>query len=150
MPRIADGRCVCLLPKTVDHARQLKIIENEIAAMAGQAVILGTVAPDHAQKDKVPARLKADRDAECNEFLGKCDDFQAEIAKETAACHFTYAELEENDADLKKLQTWLEEIRKLDFYYATLAAPAGERLRDCKSLPEASAKRVFDAHDENK
>jgi hypothetical protein len=29
-------------------------------------------------------------------------DFKAEIPKETAANHFTYSEVEENDVDLKK------------------------------------------------
>lgn len=50
------------------------------------------------------ARFKSDRDEQYTEFIDKCTDFEAEIAKETAAQHFTYAELEENDVDLKKLQ----------------------------------------------
>ena len=119
---------VCLLPKTDDHTRRLKMLENEIAGMAGTSVILETVALDRTQEGKVLARFKADRDEEYEEFLDKCKDFEAEIAKETAANHFTYAELEENDADLKKLQSWLEKIRKLDFYGATLAAEAQQRL----------------------
>jgi len=101
-------------------------------------------------EDKVVSRFKADRDEEYREFLDKCDDFEAEIAKETAAEHFTYAELEENDVDLKKLQGWLDKIRKLDFYGAVLAIEATERLKGCESLLDAYAKRVFDAHDENK
>ena len=84
---------VCLLPKTGDHVRRLKMLENEIADMGGESVILETVALDLLQEDKVIARFKADRDEEYREFLGKCADFEAEIAKETAANHFTYAEL---------------------------------------------------------
>ncbi|MBU4222878.1 MAG: chromate resistance protein ChrB [Euryarchaeota archaeon] len=141
---------VCLLPKTDDHTRRLKMIENEIAEMAGESVILETVALDRAQEDKVVARFKADRDEEYEEFLDKCKDFEAEIAKETAASHFTYAELEENDVDLKKLQSWLEKIRKLDFYGATLAAEAQQRLQACEALLDTYAQKVFEAHDENR
>lgn len=141
---------VCLLPKTDDHARRLKMIENEIAEMAGESVILETVALDQAQENKVVGRFKADRDEEYIEFLDKCKDFEAEIAKETAASHFTYAELEENDVDLKKLQSWLEKIRKLDFYGATLAAEAQQRLQACEALLDTYAQRVFEAHDENR
>jgi CRISPR/Cas system-associated endoribonuclease Cas2 len=141
---------VCLLPKTDDHTRRLKMIENEIAEMAGESVILETVALDQAQENKVVGRFKADRDEEYLEFLDKCKDFEAEIAKETAASHFTYAELEENDVDLKKLQSWLEKIRKLDFYGATLAAEADQRLQACEALLDAYAQRVFEAHDENR
>lgn len=140
---------VCLLPKTDDHTRRLKMIENEIAEMAGESVLLETVALDQGQENKVVCRFKADRDEEYVEFLDKCKDFEAEIAKETGASHFTYAELEENDVDLKKLQSWLEKIRKLDFYGASLAVEAEQRLQACEALLDAYAQRVFEAHDEN-
>lgn len=141
---------VCLLPKNDDHTRRLKILENEIHEMAGDSVLLETVALDKAQEDKVVGRFKADRDEEYIEFIDKCGDFEAEIAKETEAKHFTYAELEENDVDLKKLQTWLEKIRKLDFYGATRAIEAKQRLEKCEALLDAYAQRVFEAHDENR
>ena len=141
---------VCLLPRTDDHARRLKMIENDITEMGGESVILETVALDRLQQEKVVARFKADRDDAYRELIDKCDDFEAEIAKETAAQHFTYNELEENDVELKKLQGWLEKIKKLDFYGGELAAEATERLRTCESLLDGYAQRVFDAHDENR
>lgn len=141
---------VCLLPKTDDHVRRLKMIENDIAEMKGEAVILETIALNRTQEQKVVGRFKADRDEDYTEFLDKCADFEGEIAKETKAKHFTYAELEENDVDLKKLQGWLDKIKKLDFYSAPLRAEAEERLKACEALLEAYAQRVFDAHDENR
>ncbi len=141
---------VCLLPKTDDHVRRLKMLENDIAEMGGEAVLLETVALDRGQDEKVVSRFKADRDEQYREFLDKCADFEGEIAKETAANHFTYAELEENDVDLKKLQGWLDKIKKLDFYGATLAGEAAKRLHSCEALLDTYAKRVFDAHDENR
>src|SRR5215813_10573404 len=141
---------VCLLPKTDDHARRLKMLENDIAQMGGDAVILESVALDRAQEDKVVTRFKADRDDAYREFIDKCDDFEAEIAKETAARHFTYNELEENDVELKKLQGWLEKIKKLDFYGAGLVGEAASRLKSCETLLDDYAQRVFDAHDENR
>jgi hypothetical protein len=140
---------VCLLPKTDDHARRLKMLENDVAEAGGEAVILETVALDRAQEEKVVARFKRDRDEAYEEFIDKCDDFAAEIAKETAAQHFTYAELEENDVDLKKLQGWLDRIRKLDFYGGARAEEAAGRLKDCESVLDAYAQRVFHAHSEN-
>jgi hypothetical protein len=141
---------VCLLPKTDDHVRRLKMLENDIAEMAGEAVIFEAAALDRVQEEKVLARFKTDRDEAYREFIDKCDDFEAEIAKETVAEHFTYAELEENDVDLKKLQGWLEKIGKLDFYGGALAAEAAERLKTCETLLDAYAQRVFNAHDENR
>ena len=141
---------VCLLPKTDDHARRLKMLENDISEMGGEAVILGTVGLDRMQEDKVVDRFKADRDDAYREFIDKCDDFETEIAKETAAQHFTYNELEENDIELKKLQGWLEKINKLDFYGGGLATDAAARLKECESLLDTYAQRVFDVHDENR
>jgi hypothetical protein len=141
---------VCLLPKTDDHVRRLKMLENDITEVAGESVLLETIALDRGQEEKVIARFKADRDAEYREFLGKCDDFDAEIAKETAIEHFTYAELEENDEDLKKLRSWLAKISKLDFYGATLAQESATRLAHCETLLDGYARRVFDAQDENR
>jgi hypothetical protein len=106
---------VCLLPKTDDHVRRLKMLENDVAAMGGESVILETVALDRAQEDKVVSRFKADRDEQYREFLGRCADFEAEIAKEIAISKFTYAELEEEDTDLKKLQGRLERSRSSIF-----------------------------------
>src|SRR5262245_32519273 len=141
---------VCLLPKTDDHVRRLKMLENDIAEMEGEAVILETLALDQAQEEKVLARFRADRDEEYREFLGRCAGFEAEIAKEVAISKFTYAELEEEDTDLKKLQGWLEKIRKLDFYGAALCQEAADRLRACESLLDSYAQRVFDAQSENR
>lgn len=141
---------VCLLPKTDDHVRRLKMVENEASEMGGEAVILETVALDRAQEEKVIVRFKADRDEAYREFIDKCGDFEGEIAKERAANHFTYAELEENDVDLKKLQGWFEKIRKLDFYDAALGSEAQERLSACETLLDAYAKQVFEAHGENR
>jgi hypothetical protein len=140
---------VCLLPKTDDHVRRLKVVENEIEEIDGEAVLLETIGLDRSQEDKVVGRFKSDRDEAYREFIDKCADFEGEIAKETEAQHFTYAELEENDVDLEKLKGWLAKIRKLDFHGAPLSAEADVHLERCVGLLEAYAKRVFEAHEEN-
>ncbi len=139
---------VCLLPKTDDHVRRLKLLEHDATAMGGEAVLLETVAFDAAQEAKVLTRFRADRDDQYREFIGKCDAFEAEIAKEFAKHKFTYAELEEEDADLRKLQGWMEKIGKLDFYGAPLGAQAAERLRGCETALAQYAARVFEVQGE--
>lgn len=141
---------VCLLPRTDDHVRRLKMLENDISEAQGESVILETVALDPGQEAKVLTRFKAERDDAYEEFIDKCNDFEGEVAKEVTANHFTYAELEENDLDLKKLQGWLTKIQKLDFYGADRAPEAEERLKGCVAVLEDYARKVFDAHDENK
>ena len=141
---------VCVVPKTDDHQRRLKIIENEITEMGGEAVLLESGGLDRVQEEKIIARFNAERNEAYIEFIERCDGFEAEIARESAADKFTYAELEENDEDLKKLRTWFEKIRKLDFYEAPLAAEATDRLARCAVLLDEFAQQVFDAQDENR
>jgi len=141
---------VCMLPKTDEHLRRFKMLENDIVEMGGESVILESAAADPGQQEKVITRFKADRDEHYHEFLERCGDFEKEIAKETAAGKFSYAELEENDADLKKLQEWLEKIVKLDFYGAPLAAQSQERIKACETLLDTFAKQVFEAHEETR
>lgn len=138
---------VCMLPKTERHVRQVKLIENDIAGMAGEVVILETQALDPKQQEKVLARFTEERNDQYREFIGQCAAFEAEIAKEYAKNKFTYAELEEEEAELLKLQGWLEKIRKLDFYGAPLAEDAGTRLSRCEDLLDGYAQRVFDEQD---
>jgi hypothetical protein len=73
-----------MLPKTEEHLRRLKVLEQEIAAMDGEAVLLETVALDRSQEEKVIQRFSAERNEAYQEFISRCDDFEAEIAKERA------------------------------------------------------------------
>ena len=137
---------VCLLPQTDEHMRQLKMLENDVTEMGGETILLVTSSLDKKQEAKVVARFKSDRDDQYREFLGKCDAFESEIAKEIAKEKYTYAELEEEDSDLKKLQNWLEKINNLDFYKASLSAVASNRMKDCEALLADYAQRVFEAN----
>jgi hypothetical protein len=145
---LRDG--VCLLPKTDDHVRRLKIIENDIADMEGEALLLETVGLDPAQDEKLIVRFNRERDEGYREFLERCDGFEGEISRESAAGKFTYAELEENDEDLTKLRSWLQKIQELDFHGASLADKALARLKQCETLLDSFAQQVFEAQDENR
>lgn len=141
---------VCLLPKTDDHLRRLKVLENEISEADGEALLLTTVGLDHKQQAKIIARFNADRDDEYKELIEKCEAFEAEVAEETRVKHFTYAELEENEQEYKKFKNWIEKIHKLDFYKAPRAKEAGERLLRSEAVLDDYAHNVFAAQEENK
>lgn len=141
---------ICVLPRTDEHLRRLKVMENEVARMGGEAVLLETVPLDRTQQRKVLDRFNADRNEAYQEFIERCEGFEAEIARETAAGKLTFAELEENDEDLKKLRTWFDKIRRLDFHGASLAEEAAKRLADCSALLDRFARQVFEAQEENR
>ncbi|MBU6500028.1 MAG: chromate resistance protein ChrB, partial [Rhodospirillales bacterium] len=141
---------VCVLPPENDHTRRLKMVENEIVEGGGEAFLLNANGFDKVQSDQILARFTTERNDAYAEFIERCGGFEDEIRRESEAGKFTYAELEENDEDLRKLRSWLEKIRKLDFYGASLASDAEERLARCVDLLDRFADQVFEAQDENR
>ncbi|WP_051321146.1 Chromate resistance protein ChrB [Rhizobium mesoamericanum] len=82
--------------------------------MGCEPILLDSAPLDQAQAERVVARFRAERDEAYKELLDRCDDFEAEISKEVATDHYSFAEIEENDLDLKKLKAWFEKIQRLD------------------------------------
>jgi hypothetical protein len=135
---------ICVLPTTADHQRQLRMVQSDIERAGGEAVIFETLALDTKQEELVVSRFKHDRDQDYEEFLDKCADYKKEIDKEVKADHYTFAELKENDEDLKKLKGWLDKIKALDFYGAPVRSVAEKQLAECEALLESYANEVFE------
>jgi hypothetical protein len=135
---------VCVLPTSADHQRQLRMVQSDIEKGGGEAVIFETTALDAKQEELVVARFKHDRDQDYEEFLDKCADFTRDLDKEVRADHYTFAELKENDEDLKKLKGWLEKVKALDFYGAPARAAAEQQLARCEEQLDAYAQEVYE------
>lgn len=135
---------ICVLPATTEHQRQFRMVQADIDRAGGEAVIFETLALDAKQGERVVAYFKHDRHQDYEEFLDKCVDYRKEIEKEIKANHYTFAEVKENDEDLKKLKNWLERIKALDFYGVPARTTAEERLAECEALLEDYANDVFE------
>ncbi|MEO7885951.1 MAG: Chromate resistance protein ChrB [Polaromonas sp.] len=135
---------ICVLPLTAEHQRQLRMVQSDIERAGGEAVIFETLALDPKQEELVVSRFKHDRDQDYEEFLDKCADYKREIDKEVKAGHYTFAEVKENDEDLKKLKGWLERIKVLDFYGAPARVAAEKQLAECEALLDGYANEVFE------
>lgn len=134
---------VAALPDSPAAERAMRGLRAEIGELGGTAQLLhSTVLVGAAD---ISESYNSVRDDEYDEIVDKCGDFLAEIAKETAAEHFTFAELEENDEDLTKLRRWLEKIAARDTLVAPGAGAAHTALAACVRALEAFAGRVYDA-----
>lgn len=135
---------ICVLPTSSEHQRQLRMVQSDIEQAGGEAVIFETQALDAKQEERVVAYFKRDREQDYEEFLEKCSDYRKEIEKEVKADHYSFAEIKENDEDLKKLKNWLERIKVVDFYGAPARATAEQQLFECEALLENYANEVFE------
>ena len=95
---------VAALPADAANERVLRGLVGDIHAMHGTAYLVRST-PVGDDTGLIDA-FNAAREAEYREVLTRCLDFHAELARERQAGKFTYAELEENEADLHKLEAW--------------------------------------------
>jgi DNA-binding transcriptional regulator PaaX len=132
---------VAALPSSIAAERALRRLRSEILDMSGTAALFSCTVL--AGEQDVHAAFQAARDDEYEEIADKCNDFLAEVKKEYAANHFTYAELEENEVDLVKLRNWLERVSQRDVFGATGRQAAQQGLAQCEQVLEEYAARVY-------
>jgi len=89
------------------------------------------------------ALFEADRSQEYDEFLEQCHAFRAELEKETAQQKFTFAELEESEHNLKRLEKWIARIEKRDFFTASKSQQAQIAFQNCRENLKRFTQQVY-------
>lgn len=84
------------------------------------------------------------RDDEYRELAGECAKFLAEIDHEFEIEKFTLAELDEEEAELDKLQRWHDRIRRLDVHNAPGRSAAVSALREAEAALVRYSTAVFE------
>ena len=133
------------LPASPAAERALRKLRHEITEMNGTAVLFCSTAV--AGESEVLAVFQAARNDEYEEIVDRCRDFLAQVEKEHVAKHFTYAELEENEVDLAKLQNWFAKVRDRDVFGAAGRQAVVAALAECETSLEDYASRVY--HEES-
>jgi hypothetical protein len=133
------------LPADATSLALMRTLVCEIAQMQGTAYLAqSTWLSDEAELE---AAFNAARAAEYTEVLGRCRDFQRELAKERAIHNYSFAELEENEEDLHKLETWLGKITRRDRFGCPLRQEAEQAATACRADLEDFAASVYRAGD---
>lgn len=94
-------------------------------------------------EETILSGFRADRDEEYAEFCERCDALVTELNKETVGKKFTFAELEETETDLHKLETWLGKITARDFVGGNQKQPALDALERCCTAYSEFVTKVY-------
>lgn len=129
------------LPYSAVSERALRKLQREILQMDGTAVLLESRVL--AGEQGILNVFQAARTDEYEEIVDRCQGFIAEVEKEYAKSHFTYAELEENEVDYTKLVTWLKKVVERDEFGAPGRREAEEAVAGCERALEEYAARVY-------
>jgi DNA-binding transcriptional regulator PaaX len=129
------------LPHSAASERALRKLQREIVQMEGTAVLLESRVL--AGEQNILSVFQAARTDEYEEIVDRCQGFLAEVEKEYAKSHFTYAELEENEVDYTKLVNWLTKVTERDRFGAPGRSEAEAALAKCERALEDYAARVY-------
>jgi hypothetical protein len=129
------------LPYDAASERALRRLQLEILQMSGSSILFRCEVLS-GETEAIDAFNTA-RSDEYDEIINKCQGFLRQIEQEHVAEHFTFAELEENEVDLVKLQKWLSKIRVRDVFGAPGRQEADQLLAECEAALERYADRVY-------
>jgi hypothetical protein len=135
------GPSTCLLPVALADAVALGTVAQGITSAGGSIDTFAIEAFAPAAQRLLVERFNADRDAEYAEVVERAHALVAELGRETDRGKFTFAEVEENEADLEKLGRWLAAIHQRDRYRAPGRAAAEQAVREASQALEAFTER---------
>jgi hypothetical protein len=132
-----------VLPHAAPHMEFFEQALEAARRQGGDGFVLTVSSASPDVNEVIMHRFRADRSREYDEFAERCTAFLGEIAKETQAGKFIFAELEEAEQDLEKLTRWLAKIQARDFFPDERSPQAEEMLRRCRDALSEFSQGVY-------
>lgn len=134
-------RSVVAFPDHDSFRRAAERFRELVADAGGEALALRAEPLGEIDATKLTDAWNEARSAEYTELSAECGKFLTEIEHEFAIEKFTLAELEEEEAELDKLQRWHERIAARDIH----DAPAGNQAREALAQAHEALERFTSA-----
>ncbi len=135
---------VVAFPDTNAFRAAIERLRALVEEVGGESLALQSepvAAPDEAQLTQA---WNDARDAEYAELADKCAKFLTEIEHEFEIEKFTHAELEEEEAELDKLQRWHHQITVRDVHQAPAGLATHAALTEAEAALARYSQAVFD------
>jgi hypothetical protein len=122
---------VCLLPQRPETTRAVARLLDRVRREGGEGRALAISFAEGEEERRIVAAFSAERSDEYREICSRTPAFLEEIAMERRRGRATYTEIEESEADLQRLRTWLERVQARDYFGAEGRAEAEAALERC-------------------
>ncbi|NMB53936.1 MAG: hypothetical protein GYA15_04475 [Leptolinea sp.] len=132
-----------LLPNSDSAKSLIEEMKTYVAAQGGISRTFLTDAFDPETESDLTESFLQDRAEEYAEFKEQCEHFLVEIQKEITRQNYSFAEYEENEADLNKLEAWFKRVQDRDFIGSEHAAEAVQWLDKCREVFQKFAQEIF-------
>jgi hypothetical protein len=136
-----------VIPYSESSERFIQEMKTYIENQGGSSKTFLANTLDEATEAEILARFRQDRAEEYAELKEQSVDFLAEIDKEMQRQNFSFAEYEENEQDLSKLENWFIKVQQRDFVGGNQAEEAVEWLEKCRQALQRFATEVFTHED---
>ncbi len=134
---------VWVLPRSKEQERLVQELIDHLEKQGAEGQsFAATALGEKAEKDLIK-RFRGQRDEEYAELIERCQGMLQELTKETKKKKFTFAELEENEDDLQKLESWMKRINARDLVGGERAAEAARALDACRKAFHTFADHVY-------
>ncbi len=127
------GSSVCVIPETPDAARRLQAFKKYAEDAGGNARLFSMLLTDDETQRELEAQFQDLRAAEYAELWDRALALLDELRREGESGKFTFAELEENEDELEKLERWLRRIEARDILQCPEHEPSIELLAQCRA-----------------
>lgn len=135
---------VIAFPDSAPFARAVARIRAAVDEVGGSTLALRAEPLDAADEERLRSAWNEARAEEYKELVSECEKLVVEIDKEFAKQKFTLAELDEEEAELDKLNRWHERIRSRDVCGCERAGAADEALARATEAIARYTAAVFD------
>lgn len=126
------GPTVCLLPGDLADPARLEALRDRVCAAGGSFETLEIDGFGRAAEARLEERYNAARAAEYAEVVERITGLTDELGREAARDKFTFAEVEENEADLAKIRRWLRRVIARDLFDCGARSGAETALREAE------------------
>jgi hypothetical protein len=125
---------VALLPKRRETEKIVARLLERLHRDGGAGRVLSIALIDERDERTVIEQFRAERADEYGEVCARTPAFLQEIQSERERGRATYMEVEESEADLDRLRTWLERIRSRDYFGAEGREAAEAAVAHCAAV----------------
>ena len=134
---------VWVLPNNDQLASEVKGILRDIGNFHGTASAFISLDFDESQGERIKSRSLAARDEEYAELEGQCRRFMLHVEHATLTERYTFAEVEELEEEITKLERWLSEIQSRDLFGSPQALVCAKEIERGRNALAQFTERAF-------
>lgn len=137
---------VWVLPDNEEYSRFADELRRYLEEHEASCLVFRVDAVEGVTDEEIVERLRDERDEEYREFIERCGVLLEDLETESEQGRFNFAELEEAEADLKKLDSWWGKCVRRDFVGGTLKHKAEEKLQASQEAYRVFSAQVYERH----